>query len=66
MPCRCFEDGFAGFGDEGVITRLERNAESHVVFLMLSNKAQLQETKLFLSSTQCGGAISLLSPIRLL
>jgi hypothetical protein len=32
MLCCCFEDGFARFGDEGVITRLERDVESHVVF----------------------------------
>jgi hypothetical protein len=41
MPCRSFEDGFASFGDKGVIVRLERDTKSHVVFLSLSSKAGL-------------------------
>jgi hypothetical protein len=32
MLCCGFEDGFAGFGDKGVIARLERDAKFHVVF----------------------------------
>jgi len=27
-----FEAGFASFGDKGVIPRLERDSESHIVF----------------------------------
>ena len=32
MLCRSFENGFACFGDKGVIARLERDTKSHVVF----------------------------------
>jgi hypothetical protein len=41
MLPRGFEDGFASFADKSEIVRLQRNAESHVVFRALSNKAGL-------------------------